>query len=425
MNPLRLLSIAPVMLALSLVPAPAGAQRTTGLDRLAAAAGLSGSLRLGHWSSTRSLDATNPEFSTLARLKSHRTLGSAVSFQLDGWGALRGPADSADLTADLREAYVDVRVGHLDVRAGRQVVAWGRADGINPTDNITPHDYTLLVPDDADRRVGTTGVRATAYAGGLSLSALWFPEFRPDRLPLPAAPDGIAFRERAERWPNTTWGLRLERTGGAVDWSVSMLRGVDPRPDLSVRNPGGTPSIDLSHHQLHVIGIDAATNVGHVGMRGEIAFVDTEDDYGYDAGVKNGYMFAVVGGDRTFGEHLNLNLQFLWREVNSLHGIVSQTPFEVAVERRSAVLNSQVTHVQQGLTSRVRYAWLNDLLEAELASVLWFGPRGQALSPKVSYAITDHLKVVAGGESYRGESTSTFGLMRRNSVAFAELRLAF
>ena len=59
---------------------------------------------------------------------------------------------------------MDVRLGRLDVRAGRQIIAWGRADGVNPTDNLSGQDLTLLVPDDVDRRLGTTAVRASYYA---------------------------------------------------------------------------------------------------------------------------------------------------------------------------------------------------------------------------------------------------------------------
>ena len=72
------------------------------------------------------------------------------------------------MTGELREAFVDVRLGRLDLRAGRQIIAWGRADGVNPTDNLSGQDLTLLVPDDDDRRLGTTAVRASYYVGDVS-----------------------------------------------------------------------------------------------------------------------------------------------------------------------------------------------------------------------------------------------------------------
>lgn len=41
---------------------------------------------------------------------------------------------------DLREAYVSIYPGKFDIRLGKQIIAWGKADGINPTNNITPQN---------------------------------------------------------------------------------------------------------------------------------------------------------------------------------------------------------------------------------------------------------------------------------------------
>ncbi|MBI3605573.1 MAG: hypothetical protein HY202_06050 [Nitrospirae bacterium] len=46
---------------------------------------------------------------------------------------------------------------------GKQIVVWGRADGINPTDNLTPHDFTVLLPFEDDQRFGTTALKLDLY----------------------------------------------------------------------------------------------------------------------------------------------------------------------------------------------------------------------------------------------------------------------
>jgi hypothetical protein len=38
-----------------------------------------------------------------------------------------------------------------------------------------------------------------------------------------------------------------------------------------------------------------------------------------------------------------------------------------------------------------------------------------AIRPKADYAISDRLKVIAGAEFYRGDSSSLFGILRDNS----------
>jgi hypothetical protein len=128
-------------------PAPPG---------LLARAGVTATLRMGLWSSTHELDGDGPLGNGMVWAKVTRPITSHVSVFGEGWAALRGPATAGDVRGELREAFVTVTSGPLEVRAGRQIIAWGRADGINPTDNLTGQDLTLLAPDDSDRRLGAT-----------------------------------------------------------------------------------------------------------------------------------------------------------------------------------------------------------------------------------------------------------------------------
>src|SRR5688572_17468267 len=169
-------------------------------------AGVTGSVRVGYWSSTRNLDPDDHLGAGMIWVKSTRQVSSPVSFLIEGWTALRGPAGNGDATGELREAFIDLRFARLDVRAGRQIIAWGRADGLNPTDNLTGEDLTLLAPDDDDRRLATTAVRASYYLGDVSVAGLWLPEFRGHRFPLPPAPSVAVVRDRPE-WPGDQWAL--------------------------------------------------------------------------------------------------------------------------------------------------------------------------------------------------------------------------
>jgi hypothetical protein len=391
-------------------------------------AGISGSIRAGYWSSTRNLDSEDPLGGAMIWLKSTRPLSPHVSFLIEGWTALRGPASNGDATGELREAFVDLRFGRLDVRVGRQIVAWGRADGVNPTDNLTGEDLTLLTPDDDDRRLGTTALRVSYYWGDVSFTGVWLPEFRGHRFPLPPAPGMTVVRERPE-WPADQWALRAEQTGHAVDWSVSYFQGRDLTPDLVTQLAPASDSvaaISLAHHRVRAFGADMAANVGHIGLRAEGAYVDTEDTRGQDPFTKNPSLFIVVGGDRTFGEYLNLNVQYLYRFVR--HYRVADEGLSVAAGRVAelqGILNSQTQRAQHGASFRVAYKWLRETLEGECAAVGFFGPEGVALRPKLTYAVSDAWKVVIGTELYRGESSSLFGLLRPNSTAYVEARWSF
>ena len=172
-----------------------------------------------------------------------------------------------------------MRFGRLDVRAGRQIIAWGRADGVNPTDNLSGQDLTLLVPDDADRRLGTTAVRASYYLGDVSLTGVWLPEFRGHEFALPAPPPGVTFVRDATRLARRSVG----RARGADRARGGLVRLLFPRqgPVAGSRRRRaawtGASGILLSHHRVRVFGADMAANVGRFGLRAEGAYVETED----------------------------------------------------------------------------------------------------------------------------------------------------
>lgn len=376
--------------------------------------GLTGAVRAGYWSSTRNLDSEAPLGAGMLWLKSSRRVSQRVSFLAEGWTSLQGPFEDGKAAGELREAFVDLRFGKLDVRAGRQIIAWGRADGVNPTDNLSGQDLTLLVPDDADRRLGATAVRASYLIGDVSIGGVWLPEFRGHEFALPAPPPGVVFARESDQWPGDQWALRVEQTGRTVDWSASYFDGKDLAPDLGF--DAQAPMIRLSHHRVRVIGGDMTANLGRFGLRAEGAYVDTEDTQGRDPFTKNPFVFVVAGADRTFGGLLNLNVQYLYRQVRQRSGKSDSV---------QDVLNSQTQAVQHGASFRIAYKWLHDTLEAECAAVAYAGPRGGALRPKMVYAVTDSWKVLAGAEILRGQSASLFGLMERNSAGYAELRWSF
>jgi hypothetical protein len=147
--------------------------------------------------------------------------------------------------------------------------------------------------------------------------------------------------------------VRLEQSGSAVDWSLSYFDGLDTIPDLALSATGlRGPELVLQSHRVRVVGIDAATAVGPYSLRGEAAYTFTEDENGADPAIKNPFLFVVVGGDRTFVERLNVNLQYILRVV--MH---YQSPFDIAnpltrdVAVQAALLDNQLDHVHYSFSA--------------------------------------------------------------------------
>ena len=110
-------------------------------------------------------------------------LGRAMVEIRDHAGENRGPEGEA--IPDIREAWAETHAGPLSVRLGRQIIVWGRADAINPTNNITPMNAVALSSEYDDTRMGNELLQWIAkLSPEISLTGIWVPKYRPDILPI-------------------------------------------------------------------------------------------------------------------------------------------------------------------------------------------------------------------------------------------------
>lgn len=439
--PWRRNSRAALLAVLTLLPLPAGAGEGSAAGDGAGGAEpwlrIGGSVRAAYFSASRSLDGREHLPGAALYLDARARLAEGASAYFEGW-VRNGRLFEAEATeGKLRQGYGDLSLGPLDLRIGKQLIPWGRADRVNPTDNLTPRDFTLLVPEEDDQRFGVPGLKARLQAAGLELTGIWLPAFSPHTIPFPRQP-GVNVREIKPGFAlgRSQWAARIERTGGTVDWSLSYFNGIDPWPDLGVGRVtlapapfGFTPTsveVLLRHHRLRVIGADAAVNLGRFGLRGEAAYTFTQDAKGRDPEIKNPSLFLVVGADRTFLEYLNINLQYLFRVVVNFRDPAHlPDPVRRPVALEQAVVANQRDRFQHGATARVGYKWLSETLEAEVAALYWFTRGDYAIRPKVIYAFTDRLKGTVGADIFRGDRNTFFGRLRDSTGAFAELKFSF
>ena len=84
---------------------------------------------------------------------------------------------SNQLRWDLKQAYIDYYTPWLTLRMGRQIISWGRADEINPTDILNPQDMSNFLEDKIARKKGLFAVRAGWLFNGFVLQTIWKPEY--------------------------------------------------------------------------------------------------------------------------------------------------------------------------------------------------------------------------------------------------------
>jgi hypothetical protein len=386
-------------------------------------ANVSGSLRASFWGISNNAPGNSDIGIAETWLKAAPHLGDA-SLVMEGWARDTDVAHAGKTNGVLREGYLSLSAGDADFRIGKQIIVWGRADQLNPTDNLTPRNNTLYMADTDDQRLGALAVKSTYNFSSVALTGIWLPGFQPNKQPLPVTP-GVVFAESVPS--GDQFALKLEQSGQTVDWSMSYFRGFDLNPDIRVATVvPGTTTLMLQHHRIRVLGADAATVVGRYGLRAEMAYTQTEDAAGTDPFVKNPFFYGVAGADRTFYEYLNVNLQYFVRKVtNYSDPNAISNPMARNVALQQAAASSQLDRIQQGASLRIGDKWLNETLEAEVAAVVTFTRGDFLLRPKVAYAFDDRWKGSLGAYVYRGGSNTLFGLMRNRSAVFTELRYSF
>ena len=189
--------------------------------------------------------------------------------------------DQQGTFVDLREAYVNAYLGPFDLRLGKQIIVWGRADALNPTNNITPVDFRIRSPLEDDIRLGNVGARAFLRLGVVRLEGVWMPTYLATELPTVGLPPDVAFGPPIFPSADLKNGLvagRIHLELPAFEMSVSYLRGYAPLPGLTLtalRFTGrtrrsrsrGRPTTSRS------IGFDFSTALGDVlTLRGEAAY---------------------------------------------------------------------------------------------------------------------------------------------------------
>lgn len=256
-------------------------------------------------------------------------------------------------------------LGRVTIEAGRQRLAWGRTDGINPTDNLTPRDWT----DPLDEiRLSPWALRATVEAGRWNAEAIAVPVYAPSRLPVlggrwfrlePSSIDNPAYPGAGPprlavvtEWGDADYptkslrnvqsGLRGGYRGSRGEWSLSWYDGFDHSPRIEPRP--GAPDIasgvlpvrlDRRFPRLEVAGGDGVLLAGPWAFRAEAGY------FHFPEGRDDGFLMAEVEAEWTAGA---------WRAIagyGDAFGANPSTETPAAFDR--SILPAAFFHVSRGV----------------------------------------------------------------------------
>ncbi len=343
-----------------------------------------------------------------------------------------------DTRLSLREAYVDVFLDSLDLRLGHQIIVWGRADGINPTDNLTPKDLRTRSPDEDDRRAANLALRLTHHLTPFRTELVYVPFYKPSRFPNFDLPENIFFE--APDYPDT----RLEHGNVAarvhvmltdIELSLSYLFGYAAFPGLSLVGYNLDPNqfsltVGFKAYQHHVIGLDFSTAVGDIfGLRGEAAVRIPKKPERFEH-VPLPELQVVLGVDREFGD-LSVLVQYVGKLVfdwDSRYDFQSDPDALMLAQVRSKtqMISDQTERLTHAVFSRLGNSLLHETLELELVAVYKPSTQEWMLRPQATYSITDGLFFSMGAELFGGPVDTLWGTIDETmSAGFFEIQAFF
>ena len=361
-------------------------------------------------------------------------------------------------TGDVREAYVNTYLGPLDLRLGKQIVVWGRADLLNPTNNVTPLDLSARSPIEDDRRVGNVGARAFLRLAPFRVEGVWMPLYVATTLPPVSLPPLVSYADPIYPKNQLDDGLvagRVHLELPAVEMSVSYLHGYAPLPGLtrSSVTQGDNPQVLIARTAYHqqVVGFDFSTALGDIlALRGEAAYRRPYDYQNLaDANVPFPDLQYALGADHTFASafsSVSVIVQYLGRYAfdwqkqagspagndtsllsgNQVTPQLAEQDVDLQLAKTNQILFSQTAQLQHLATIRVEWLTAHDTLSISMLGLVNFTTKEWLASPKIGYHLSDATIVYVGAEILNGPTNTLFGLVgQQMSAGYAELRSTF
>jgi hypothetical protein len=354
----------------------------------------------------------------------------------------------------LKEAYAGYSNEKLDIFLGNQIVAWGRTDGYNPTNTITPNDYFFLTADPDDQKLSNFMLRTRyRFSPVIDLDVIAVPFYVPsvyryDLFNLGEYGQFVKFTSPAlpeKSFKNGTIAARFNVELSPIGFSVSYFRGYDPFLGFDVRQ------IDWSSDQLSILnaatpymknafGADFAIPAGAWIFRGEMAYNYTT---GYDTVIYKPApsLYFVAGVERSIGG-ITAILQYVGKYVTDFTELSEPVPGDLSepmaianytgamIRYESAQFNRKIFNQQEktnhALALTLSRSFAYDAWNAELTGYYNFTTEEYMVRPKVTWKATDALSLSAGGCYITGPENSIFWYSGPVlNGAFLELKAAF
>jgi hypothetical protein len=308
---------------------------------------------------------------------------------------------------DVRRLSALYTRGKLTFEAGRQLIRWGKADVLNPTDRFAPRDFLNVVDTGF---LGITAARLNYGTQANTIELVFSPRFTPSRIPLlnqrwAALPADIPVAEQAPDFPGgPQFGARWNHIGSAAEYSVSFYNGYDHLPLFRGQLETAPLRVEVQRYypQMRMYGADAAIPFRLVSLKAEAAYFSSS------TASADEYVLWVLQLERQAGE---------WFFTGGYAG-------QAITAHGTAPAFSPVRGFTRAFVAHAGYT-IDANRSLAFEGVVRQNGRGLWLKAEYSQAFGQHWRATAGVAWIHGDQADFLGQYQRNSHGILALRYSF
>jgi len=380
-------------------------------------------------------------------LKVKSRFGKTIS----GFAALRGRFDElnedAEADFDCREGYLMFRGRWLDITFGQQIIPWGKADAINPTDNLCARDKTIFSSEPDDQRLGSLAAKIDAYFGDFTITGVWQPILKDSKFLIPPMedfeymipenfrPEDIKIKDPvlpARNISNSALALKCSATLRRIDLSASYFYGYSTYPDFILGKIVYEPETEVEvlpvFNRIHVIGGDFSFVIDPFIIRGEGAYTIVKRPKTLEIRqLRQSYLHWILGLEWECTEDMVISPQYSMIYIPDYKPIEQEPEYPyLRVARANRTLHRQDRPYTHIVTLRADYRFVQKTLLLQFKGIFFVGNREYRIRPRIVYDINDHFQVTTAADIFFGPKKSKFWMYSRHfSRLFLELKYSF
>lgn len=339
-----------------------------------------------------------------------------------------------ELQLQLKEAYAGYKSSKADIYLGNQIVTWGRTDGFNPTNVITPNDYFFLTHDPDDQKLSNFMLRTRLKpTSSLDIDVVAIPfyvssVYRYELFDMGHPATFLSMKKPLVEFGKGAIGVRANMETSLIGFSASYFAGYNPFYGFSVNSFNLLPlSVELipQPYFMQMVGADFELPVSSWMVRGEGALNLTKEyELPENSHIPNPDLSYVIGVEKSFFDIMAIfqyvgKYTFDFEELTKpiIGGITPEAIQEYAkatlyyeINRFSRKIFNQEHEVNHMLFLALNRSFMYDTFNLEVAGTYNITTEEYMFRSRLKWSVSDALSANVGCSYMLGPDEAIFHL---------------